>query len=140
MKTLQKTKINQRFLRTRSDHQSERTEDYVEAILDEIDIDGRAQLTEIAQRLGVKHPTAAKALKKLSARGLVTVEPYRGVTLTNEGLSLAVFSRDRHKVVFNFLCSIGLDEKTAELDAEGIEHHVSPKTIAAMRKFIKPSS
>ena len=32
-----------------------------------------------------------------------------------------------------FLISLGLDRETAEQDAEGIEHHVSERTLAAFR-------
>jgi len=31
--------------------------------------------------------------------------------------------------------ALGLDATTAELDAEGIEHHVSPKTLRLFEKF-----
>ena len=137
MKRHVKIHVKERFTRTRLDHQSERAQDYVEAILDEIDIDGRAQLTEIAKRLGVRHPTVAKALKKFSDEGLVIIAPYHGVTLTEAGRRLALDSRERHEIVYQFLLSIGLDEKTAALDAEGIEHHVSPKTIKLMKKIIE---
>jgi DtxR family manganese transport transcriptional regulator len=33
-----------------------------------------------------------------------------------------------------FLRSLGVPEKVAELDAEGIEHHVSPETLAAFER------
>ena len=68
-----------RFERARSDHRSEVAEDYVELILDEIERDGRAQLTELAALLGVTHPTVAKALRKLEDEGLVFVRPYHAV-------------------------------------------------------------
>ena len=34
-----------------------------------------------------------------------------------------------------FLRKLGVDEATAQADAEGIEHHVSPATLRAMRRF-----
>jgi DtxR family manganese transport transcriptional regulator len=37
-------------------------------------------------------------------------------------------------VVVAFLRSLGIPEKTAEIDAEGIEHHVSPETLAAFAR------
>jgi DtxR family manganese transport transcriptional regulator len=36
-------------------------------------------------------------------------------------------------VVLQFLRSLGVSEDTALSDAEGIEHHVSDETLAAMR-------
>ena len=37
-------------------------------------------------------------------------------------------SRQRHKIVRDFLVSIGVPT-IAEEDAEGVEHHVSPETL-----------
>jgi len=134
------TKINprhaDRFSQTREAHQSELAEDYVETILELIEEDGEARLTEIAERLGVAHPTVSKSLKKLSRDGLVVVHPYKAIVLTEEGKRLAIACRKRHEIVVRFLSALGLDNQTAQNDAEGIEHHVSPKTLKAMEKFI----
>ena len=124
-----------RFARVRHDHSSELAEDYVETILSLIDEDGDARLTEISARLGVAHPTVSKALKKLQRDGLVTVRPYQAILLTSKGKDLALDCRKRHEEVVLFLLALGLDRETAETDAEGIEHHVSPKTLKAMRAF-----
>ncbi len=34
------------------------------------------------------------------------------------------------------LVALGVDEETADADAEGIEHHVSKETLAAFRRFL----
>ena len=52
---------------------------------------------------------------------------------------MAQRSRARHEIVFQFLIAIGVDSKTATIDAEGIEHHVSPKTLAKMKRFVEES-
>ena len=41
------------------------------------------------------------------------------------------------KIVLTFLKNLGLDARTAEADAEGIEHHVSDKTLKKMEQFNK---
>jgi DtxR family manganese transport transcriptional regulator len=41
----------------------------------------------------------------------------------------------RHEIVVQFLIRLGLDPETAEQDAEGIEHHVSARTLALFRAF-----
>ena len=40
--------------------------------------------------------------------------------------------------MLRFLISLGLDPETAERDAEGIEHHVSERTLASVRGFCRP--
>ncbi len=37
----------------------------------------------------------------------------------------------------NFLRAIGISDKTAQRDAEGIEHHVSDETLAAFERVIR---
>ena len=130
-----KTHSSARFSRTREAHQSELAEDYVETILDLIAETGQARLLEIAERLGVTHPTVSKSLRRLQRDGLVEVLPYRAILLTKEGEKLASSCKKRHEIVLNFLLALGLDSQTAQNDAEGIEHHVSPKTLKAMEKF-----
>jgi DtxR family manganese transport transcriptional regulator len=36
-----------------------------------------------------------------------------------------------------FLRSLGISERVAEMDAEGIEHHVSSETLAAFERLLK---
>ncbi|MCC6687237.1 MAG: manganese-binding transcriptional regulator MntR [Fimbriimonadaceae bacterium] len=126
-----------RYIQTRDAHRAELAEDYVEAILDLIDEDGHAKLTEIAWRLGVAHPTAFKSLRRLEAEGLVELTPYKPVQLTPKGMELALACRVRHEAVVNFLVSLGVPQGQAELDAEGIEHHVSDVTIQAIQARMK---
>lgn len=125
------------FTRTREAHQSELAEDYVEVMLELIEEHGGAHLVEIAKKLGVAHPTASKTLKKLEREGLVEILPYRSITLTTKGKSLALSCRRRHEIVLDFLLALGVDKATAENDSEGIEHHVSPKTLKLMEQFIR---
>ncbi|MDO9416026.1 manganese-binding transcriptional regulator MntR [Pararhizobium sp.] len=125
------------FRRTRESRRSALVEDYVELIADLIEDGGEARQVDIAARLDVAQPTVAKMLKRLTADGLVSRRPYRGVFLTDEGLKLADESRARHQTVEGFLCALGISPETARIDAEGIEHHVSAETLAAFASFIK---
>ncbi len=125
------------FRQTRQAHRLELAEDYVELIGDLIAAHGEAKQVDIAERLGVAQPTVAKMLKRLSEEGLVLQQPYRGVSLTESGRRLAADARDRHRVVEAFLLSLCVSAETARLDAEGIEHHVSAETLAALRRFAK---
>ena len=109
-------------------------EDYIELIADLIEDGNEARQVDIAARLGVAQPTVAKMLARLTADGLVTRKPYRGVFLTEEGRRVAAESRLRHQTVEAFLRSLGVSPETARIDAEGIEHHVSSETLAAFRR------
>ena len=57
--------------------------------------------------------------------------------ITLKGQQIASESRKRHKIVYNFLINLGVNHKIAAADSEGIEHHVSKKTLDRMEKFNK---
>lgn len=121
------------FRQTREDHASETAEDYAEAIADLTDAVGEARVVDLAKRLGVTHVTVNRTIARLQRDGLVTSQPYRAIFLTDKGRRLASASKQRHEVVVAFLRSIGVPERVARLDAEGMEHHVSPETLAAFK-------
>jgi len=121
---------------TRREHASETAEDYVEAIADLTAQQGEARVVDLARRLGVTHVTVNRTLGRLQREGYVSVQPYRAIFLTDPGRKLAAECQHRHSVVVAFLRSLGVPEKSAEIDAEGIEHHVSPATLAAFAKHL----
>lgn len=122
--------------RVRSDHASELAEDYVELIDDLIAETGEARAIDLARRLGVTHVTVTKTIDRLKRDGLVKSEPYRSIFLTPAGEKLAALSRKRHQIVLGFLMKLGVPRDDAEIDAEGIEHHISPRTLEAMQRFV----
>lgn len=125
------------FRKARDARRTELIEDYVELIADFIDGYGEARQVDIARHLGVAQPTVAKMLNRLGEEGLIVRRPYRGVFLTDEGRAIAEESRRRHRIVEDFLLSLGIDEDVARTDAEGIEHHVSAETLAAFDRFTR---
>lgn len=125
-----------RFQRTREDHSRERAEDYVELIDALIQEKGEARAVDLADRLGISHVSVSRTLQRLKREGYVTMEPYRSIFLTEEGKATAARSRERHALVLRFLLALGVPEEVADGDAEGIEHHVSAQTLAAMRRFM----
>ena len=124
------------FKKLREDHQQETAEDYVELIYDLIEARGEARVTDLSQRFAVSHATVNKVVKRLKGEGLVVNEKYRSIFLTDKGRELAIYCRKRHDLVVNFLEYVGVSSKTAEIDAEGVEHHVSEETLAAFQAFI----
>jgi len=125
------------FCRSRRDRSVEIAQDYVEAIADLTATLGEARVVDLARRLGVTHVTVNRTLARLKKIGFVSVEPYRAIFLTHAGHKLAEECKRRHATVVAFLRSLGVAERVAELDAEGIEHHVSPETLAAFERLLR---
>ncbi|MFK7884797.1 MAG: manganese-binding transcriptional regulator MntR [Phycisphaerales bacterium] len=121
--------------RTRQDHANETAEDYVEAIADIINTREACRVRDLADRFGVSHVTVVRITKRLEAAGYITTEPYRPIELTKIGSLLATQCRERHDIVYRFLITIGLDEQVAAIDSEGIEHHLSPSTLARFKEI-----
>jgi DtxR family manganese transport transcriptional regulator len=127
------------FRRSRRDRAVETAQDYVEAIADLSASLGEARVVDLARRLGVTHVTVNRTLFRLQQAGYVNTKPYRAIFLTDAGHKLAGECKRRHETVVAFLCSLGISEKAAEMDAEGIEHHVSPETLAVFERWLKKS-
>lgn len=125
------------FMAVREAHRSEMVEDYVELIADLIETTGEARPVDIASKMGVTQPTVAKNLARLQREGLIHRERYRAVFLTDRGEALAQDCGHRHKVVVALLVRLGVDPATAEQDAEGIEHHVSTRTLSVFEAFLE---
>lgn len=126
-----------RHERVRAAHAAETAEDYAEAIAELIAGRGVCRVVDLAERFGVSHVTVTRTVARLVRDGVAATEPYRPITLTAKGARVAAAARERHETVVAFLLALGLDRSTAEQDAEGIEHHVSPRTLAVFRRFVE---
>ena len=125
------------FKKVRNAHKTENTEDYLELIAELLNIKGEARIVDIANRLDIAQATANKTIQRLQSQGFVKREPYRSIFLTVKGQKIASKSKKRHNTVLEFLLNLGLDVKTASADSEGIEHHVSEKTLKKIDRFKK---
>jgi len=133
------SQLAENFRRSRRDRALETAQDYVEAIADLSASLGAARVVDLARRLGVTHVTVNRTLARLKKNGFVNTKPYRAIFLTDAGHKLAAECKRRHETVVAFLRSLGVSEKAAEMDAEGIEHHVSPETLAVFERRLKKS-
>jgi DtxR family manganese transport transcriptional regulator len=126
-----------RFRSTREAHRDETAEDYVEAILQIGAERGEARVRDLAALMGVSHVTVTRIISRLAREGLIEAGHRRPLVLTAKGRRLAARSQERHEIVVGFLKSLGVPPRQAEIDAEGIEHHVSEATIQAMRQAME---
>jgi len=133
-------RIAARHRRTRKDHSTETAEDYVEAVAEIHAQSGTCRVVDLAERFDVSHVTVTRIVGRLKKEGYLETEPYRPVQLTEKGAKLAEESRRRHELVYRFLLAIGVPDRIAAIDAEGIEHHVSPETLERFRLLAEEPS
>lgn len=103
---------------------------YLQAVAGLKDEKGHARVGDIAERLGVTRSGVTSMLHSLSARGLVTHEPYGCVELTDAGRMLARRTESNREVLTQFLAQIlRVPKEIAFEDACMIEHLVGPESM-----------
>ncbi len=120
----------------KKEDRTDRMEDYLEVIYELVQQKGYATTVDISSYLNVSSPSVTKMMQKLDETGYLKYEKYRGIRLTNEGIRIARNIRNRHGLLAEFFKIIGVDEETANNDAEGIEHHLHPETMKKLEEFI----
>jgi Mn-dependent DtxR family transcriptional regulator len=114
---------------------SPKMEDYLEVIYELLKEKGYVKSKDISRILNVKASTVTIMLKALAEKKLINYEKYGGITLTEEGIKKAEEISRKHKIIIDFLLLLGVDEKQANLEAEGIEHIISDETLRKIEKL-----
>ena len=115
---------------------STRQEDYLEIISELVELKGYATTLDISRYMNVSPPSVTKMLQKLDEGEFLEYEKYHGIRLTEKGSQIAEGIRQKHGILLDFFEILGVGKDIANQDAEGIEHHLNPKTIKQLRKFI----
>jgi Mn-dependent DtxR family transcriptional regulator len=115
---------------------TDRMEDYLEVIYELIRQKGYATAVDISESLNVSSPSVTKMLQRLDENKYLRYEKYRGINLTHEGIVVAENIHQKHGLLAEFLKMIGVDENIANIDAEGIEHHIHPETLKKLEVFV----
>ncbi|MDY6780372.1 MAG: metal-dependent transcriptional regulator, partial [Halobacteria archaeon] len=102
-------------------------EDYIKAIYNlQESGDGNVSTSELADYLGVKPPTVTSMVDKLEEKGFVEREKYKGVELTDDGMTVALEVVRHHRLLESFLVEhLDYDWSEVHDEAEVLEHHIS---------------
>ena len=122
---------------TKREERTDRMEDYLEVIYELIEQKSYATPIDISESLNVSSPSVTKMVRRLYEQGYLNYEKYRGISLTHQGTSVAINIHNRHSLLTEFLIMIGVNKDIANMDAEGIEHHVHPETLKKLEEFVK---
>src|SRR5260221_5434985 len=83
---------------------------------------------ELAQRLGISSPSVSEMVSRLTARGLVEHDGYRGQQLTREGRRVALELVRHHRLLEMFLVQVlGYSWDEVHDEAERLEHVISER-------------
>lgn len=91
---------------------------------------------DVAEHMGYSKPSVSRAVGNLKQGGYLTVDTDGFLSLTESGRSVAEKIFERHTVLTNALIALGVDEETAAEDACKIEHVISDRSFAAIKKHL----
>ncbi|HYZ20340.1 MAG TPA: metal-dependent transcriptional regulator [Gaiellaceae bacterium] len=116
---------------------SNATQDYLKEI-HKLRLEGRRATTSaIAERLGVRPPSATAMVKKLAALGLAEHAPYRGVELTQAGERVALEVIRHHRLLEQYLAqALGLPLDEVHIEADRLEHALSEELEARIDRSL----
>lgn len=116
---------------------SESLEDYLEVILQLQETNKVARTKEIAEKMGVSLASVTASLKKLSERELINYAPYKFITLTSKGQTIAREILRKHNIIKDFLIRVlTIEAPKAELTACRIEHTMDRAAIKKLIEFV----
>jgi DtxR family Mn-dependent transcriptional regulator len=112
-------------------------ENYLKAIYKYMQRDGAVSTTLLSQELATSPASVTDMAKKMSEKGLVVHQPYRGVTLTDEGERLALKVIRKHRLWEVFLVEkLEFSWDEVHETAEELEHIHSPELIEKLDQFL----
>jgi len=114
----------------------ESAENYLETILSLKNKKNDVRSIDIANEMGFTKPSISRAMSLFKQDGYITVDSHGIISLTETGMKIALRVSERHKILTEFLVSIGVDKKTAGEDACRIEHVISEEAFEKIKKVL----
>ena len=107
---------------------------YLETILRLSKTKSSVRAIDISEHMGYSKPSVSRAIGLLKKSEYIMVDSEGYITMTAKGEQFAKDLYERHTVLANMLMALGIDEETATEDACRIEHVISEKSFAAVKK------
>ncbi len=114
----------------------ESAEMYLETILILSHKSPAVRSVDIAEALDYKKPSISVAMKKLRENGYISMGGDGYITLTEKGRVVAETIYERHTLFSDWLVELGVDPKTAVMDACRMEHVISAESFDAIKKHV----
>ncbi|MCS6784780.1 MAG: metal-dependent transcriptional regulator [Candidatus Caldarchaeum sp.] len=113
-------------------------EEYLEAVYELCREKGeKVRPVDVARALNVAPSTVKKVISGLCEKGYLRYQPYKTLELTEEGLAKINELKRRHDTVSKLFQTLGIDELTAEIEAEKMEHSLSPTSTKLLEALVE---
>jgi DtxR family Mn-dependent transcriptional regulator len=112
---------------------SENIEEYLEVLYRNGSNGEQVSTTQLSKDLGIAPGSVTQMLKKLEDLGYITYTPYKGATLTEEGMKIAQKITRKHRILEKFLLDIlKVKEENIHDQACEMEHTLSDEAERAI--------
>ena len=115
---------------------NESAENYLETILQLSRTLPVVRSVDIANELGFKKSSVSVAMKNLRQKEYITVTDSGFIYLTESGKSIAERVFEKHQLLKDWLCSLGVTEDVAAEDACKMEHVISDESFNAIKQHL----
>ena len=115
----------------------ESAENYLETILVLSQRKGSVRSIDIANELEFSKPSVSVAMKNLRQGGYIEVDAAGLIRLLPEGQAIAEAVLEKHRMITDFLVTLGVDPAVAAEDACRIEHVLSDESFEAIKNHAK---
>ncbi|MGS4199605.1 metal-dependent transcriptional regulator [Staphylococcus pseudintermedius] len=117
---------------------TEEKEDYLKAILSHDGIDKYVSNKTLSRFLNIKPPSVSEMVGRLEKEGYVMTKPYKGVKLSELGLSYTLDVIKRHRLIELFLIEVlNYTWEEVHVEAEVLEHRVSKLFVERLDELLK---
>ncbi|EKF8619244.1 metal-dependent transcriptional regulator [Staphylococcus pseudintermedius] len=117
---------------------TEEKEDYLKAILSHDGIDTYVSNKTLSRFLNIKPPSVSEMVGRLEKEGYVMTKPYKGVKLSELGLSYTLDVIKRHRLIELFLIEVlNYTWEEVHVEAEVLEHRVSKLFVERLDELLK---
>lgn len=112
-------------------------EDYLEAVLILWQKRGNVRCVDVSVHLGVTKPSVSRAVKELSKMGCLLKKADGTLSLTEQGLQIAVKTYEKHQFFTQRLIEAGVPKELAARDACRLEHVISDESFQKLKDAIQ---
>ena len=112
---------------------SENIEEYLEVLYRNGSNREQVSTTQLSSELGIAPGSVTQMLKKLEKLGYIEYTPYKGATLTDEGMKIAQKITRKHRILEKFLIDVlKIKEENVHDQACEMEHTLSDEAERAL--------
>ncbi len=90
---------------------------------------------DVANYTGYSKPSVSRAVNLLKDNGYISIDDEGHIKLEPSGLEVARNIYERHTILTQMLCKIGVSEETASADACKMEHVISNETFEKIKEY-----